>query len=169
VTTEHVEAPELDGWGTVTFGMTETEARAAYPAAVAINPPEDYDRAAAFAKLRLPVVQAAGLDFSALFLFSKTTQRLSMIILRRQPETPSEYERVLAALTDKYGSPSRSKALQTASVDTSSPEQAAKTRIGSGSAAWIGGKTTVNLSYFEAMGTRHLLVSYEPKSHEANL
>src|SRR5262249_52300560 len=105
--TTNSEVTELDGWGAVTFGMTEAEVRAAYPAAVEVSPPEEYDRAAAFARLRLPAIQAAGLDFTAHFLFSKTSQRLSMVILKREPENPSEYERLLVALTDKYGAPSR--------------------------------------------------------------
>jgi hypothetical protein len=161
--------PQPNGWGAVTFDMTEAEVRTAYPSAVPINPPEEYDRAAAWATLQLPDIRAAGLEFVARFLFNKNTHRLSMVLLRRDAEKPSEYEQVLAALTEKYGPPLRSKDLSTASVDSSSPEQEAKTRIGSGSATWIVSKTRVSAEYFEALGTRYLLVSYKAKSEEPNL
>jgi hypothetical protein len=149
--------------------MIESEVRAAYPSAVAINPPDDYDRAGAFATLRLPGVHAAGLDFVALFLFSKRTGRLTTVLLRRDAERTTEYEQVLTALTDKYGASSRSKNLETASVDKSTPEQENKTRIGSGSATWFAGSTVIKLEYFEAIGIRFLIVSYEPRSQEPNL
>ncbi|HEX3068666.1 MAG TPA: hypothetical protein VHX14_08815 [Thermoanaerobaculia bacterium] len=161
--------PELNGWGSVTWGMTETEVRAAYPAVVAIDPPDDYDRAAALATLRLPGVRAADLDFAAIFLFSKSTHGLSRVFLRRDALSTSEYAQILSALNDKYGAPSREKRLGTASVDTSSAELEAKTRIGSASSAWVSGKTTVGVEYFEALGTRYLIVSYKPRSEEPNL
>lgn len=164
-----VTEPELNGWGSLTWGMTETEVRAAYPAVVAIEPPDDYDRAAATATLRLPGVRAAGLDFAANFLFSKSTHRLARVLLRRNAERTSEYEQILSALNDKYGASSREKRLGTATLDTSSAEQETRTRIGSASSAWVSGKTAVGVEYFEALGTRYLIVSYKPRSEEPNL
>jgi len=158
-----------NGWGAATWGVIESEVRAAYPSAVSINPPDDYDRAGAFATLRLPGIRAAGLDFDALFLFSKSTGRLTSVLLRRNPEQTTEYERVLSALTDKYGVPSRSKDLETASVDKSSPEQEKNTRIGAGSATWLTANNVIKPEYFETIGVRHLIISYKPRSEEPNL
>lgn len=168
-TTKGDTQPASGGWGTVAWGSSEEQVRAAYPAAVAISPPDDYDRTNALATLRLSNVEAAGLSFDALFLFDKAGSGLKMVLLRREPREPFEYERLFQSLSDKYGSPARSKSLNTASLDTSSPQQAAKTRIGSGSAEWLTNHTRVGLEYLEAIGVRHLIVSYTNRTAESNL
>jgi hypothetical protein len=89
------------------------------------------------------------------FLFSKSTHKLVMVVLRRDAEKPSEYEQVLAALTDKYGPPLRGKNLTEASVDTSSPEQEANTRIGSGSAVGCRAQPRSN-----SLTLRHLAIEF---------
>lgn len=169
VSTRDAASTSRTGWGAVTWGMSEAEVRSAYPAAVPITPPDDYDRANAFATLRLGNVEAAGLNFDALFLFGKVDNRLTKVLLRRAPDEPFEYERVFRSLVDKYGPPIRSKELNSASLDTSSPDQAAKTRLGSGSAEWLSHETRISLEYLEAIGVRHLIVSYTARSADANL
>ena len=161
------EAPS--GWGDVAWGMTESEVRAAYPSVGPINPPDDYDRAEAFAKLALSGVQAADLEFTAKFLFGKRTNRLVMVLLSRQPERPSEYTQVFSALTGKYGSPVQSKELNVTSLDRSSPEQERKTRIGSASSSWVTPNASVGLEYIETVGIGHLIVSYKPRPDDHNL
>lgn len=170
---EHEAAPPADetrnDWGRVAWGMTESEVTAAYPSVVPISPPDDYDRAEAFATLALPGIQAADLEFTAKFLFAKRSNRLAMVLLTRQPERPSEYTQVFNALTGKYGSPVQSKELNVTSLDRSSPEQERKTRIGSASSSWVTPSATVSLEYMEALGTGHLLVSYKPRPDDRNL
>jgi hypothetical protein len=157
-----------NGWGAAKWGMTESEIRA-YPSVIAIQPPDDYDRAEAFATCSLPGVQAADLEFTAKFLFSKRTNRLVMVLLTRQPERPSEYTQVYNALIGKYGSPVNFKELNVASLDRSSPEQERKTRIGSASSSWVTAGAIIGLEYLEAMGVGHLLLSYKPKPDDRNL
>jgi hypothetical protein len=149
--------------------MTESEVTAAYPSAVPVYPPDDYDRAEAFATLRLPGIQAADLEFTAKFLFGKRSNKLVMVLLSRQPERPSEYTQVFNALSGKYGSPVQSKELSVTSLNRSSPEQERKTRIGSASSSWVTPNAVVNLEYMEAVGTGHLLLSYKPRPDDRNL
>ena len=149
--------------------MTESEVTAAYPSVIPINPPDDYDRADAFATLALPGIQAADLDFTAKFLFNKRSNKLTKVLLSRQPERPSEYTQVFNALSGKYGSPVQSKELNVTSLDRSSPEQERKTRIGSASSSWVTPRAIVSLEYIEALGTGHLLLSYNAKPDDRNL
>lgn len=157
------------GWGRVAWGMTETEVTAAYPSAVPINPPDDYDRADAFATLALPGIQAADLEFTAKFLFDKRSNKLTKVLLSRQPERPSEYTQVFNALSGKYGSPVQSKELNVTALDRSSPEQERKTRIGSASSSWVTPSAIVALEYIETVDIGHLLLSYKPRPDDRNL
>lgn len=158
-----------NGWGRVAWGMTESEVTAAYPSIVSIYPPDDYDRADAFATFALAGIQAADLDFTAKFLFDKRSPKLSMVLLSRQPERPSEYTQVFNALSGKYGSPVQSKELTVTSLDRSSPEQERKTRIGSALSSWVIPSAIVNLEYMEAVGVGHLLLSYKRRPDDRNL
>lgn len=170
---EHEATPPADetrnGWGRVTWDMTESEVTAAYPSVVPVSPPDNYDRAEAFATLRLPGIQAADMEFTAKFLFGKRSNRLVMVLLSRRPERPSEYTQVFNALSGKYGSPVQSKELNVTSLDRSSPEQERKTRIGSASSSWITPSAIVSLEYMEAVGLGHLLLSYKARPDDRNL
>lgn len=98
---------DLPGWESTRWGMTADELRGALGTRVT-ELPGRWLYGGAYAELAVEGVEIGGLAFTAYLQMSAETDRLQQVLLerRRTGAVPSAFEKVIDALTQRFGPPS---------------------------------------------------------------